>query len=348
MLEILVLADHPDHKSFRGAAGEAELPTGVERVQVTAGSTSDWLNQSQSVRHVLSSSAPALDAYELSASLGLTEGSTVFLSTRSHRLEGGWTPLGRVRLELAEAAQRTGALVLSDAPEFLWVTEFPLFTRADADKEFLAHGRWSSSHHPFTAPMHEDVAKLHSGQIEDVRGQHYDLVCNGVEVGGGSVRVHDAAMQEYIFSKVLQVRLEVWNLKHGAYPNSSFSQLDEKEKYSFNHLLHALRCGAPPHGGFAFGERVRFPEYAQLILTPVQVSTVSWPCFARRLQLGMLSRSPRPLLAQIFCSRVPRHLQPKFSRNTPCVHSLESYVTQDHLYHPHSILLLDDTLDIRL
>jgi aspartyl-tRNA synthetase len=66
-----------------------------------------------------------------------------------------------------------------------------------------------------------------------VRGQHYDLVLNGVEIGGGSVRVHDAMMQEYIFSKVLQ--------------------LDESEKASFNHLLHALSCGAPPHGGIALG-----------------------------------------------------------------------------------------------
>jgi len=58
-------------------------------------------------------------------------------------------------------------------------------------------------------------------------------VLNGVEIGGGSVRVHSAAMQEYIFTHILQ--------------------LDEAEKSTFNHLLHALRCGAPPHGGFAFG-----------------------------------------------------------------------------------------------
>ena len=121
-------------------------------------------------------------------------------------LQGGWTPLGRVRIALSEAAQRSGDLVLDNEPKFLWVTEFPLFTRADEDKEFLAHGRWSSSHHPFTAPMHEDIGKLHNGQIEEVRGQHYDLVLNGVEVGGGSVRVHDATMQEYIFQEVLQVR----------------------------------------------------------------------------------------------------------------------------------------------
>ena len=108
-------------------------------------------------------------------------------------------------------------------PCFLWVTEFPLFTRADSDKEFLARGRWSSSHHPFTAPMCEDVGNLirgdfslvrcflfsmfrHGKLAKKVRGQHYDLVLNGMEIGGGSVRIHDAAMQEFVFKEVLQVR----------------------------------------------------------------------------------------------------------------------------------------------
>ena len=82
--------------------------------------------------------------------------------------KGGWTPLGRVRIALSEVAQRSGDLVLGNEPKFLWVTEFPLFTRADEDKEFLAHGRWSSSHHPFTAPMWEDVPKMYDGRINEV------------------------------------------------------------------------------------------------------------------------------------------------------------------------------------
>jgi len=127
-------------------------------------------------------------------------------------------------------------------PHFLWVTEFPLFTPASADPEnqrsILDSGDdkrilWCSTHHPFTAPMSEDIEALMQGEFEKVRGQHYDLVLNGVEVGGGSVRVHDADMQEYIFEKVLK--------------------LSDSEKASFDHLLHALRCGAPPHGGIALG-----------------------------------------------------------------------------------------------
>lgn len=84
-------------------------------------------------------------------------------------LQGGSTVLGRVRLLLASLAQATGELTLPDEPHFLWVTEFPLFTRADPDKEFLAHGRWSSTHHPFTAPMWEDIDNMYSGRISEVR-----------------------------------------------------------------------------------------------------------------------------------------------------------------------------------
>jgi aspartyl-tRNA synthetase len=112
--------------------------------------------------------------------------------------------------------------LLSDIsePHFLWVTEFPLFTRADEDKAKFARDRWSSTHHPFTAPMLEDADHLKSGDIEKVsylilvgvnsyvrkvRGQHYDLVLNGIELGGGSVRVHLPEMQKYIFQGILKV-----------------------------------------------------------------------------------------------------------------------------------------------
>jgi len=81
--------------------------------------------------------------------------------------------------------------------------------------------------------MWEDIEAMYNGRLESVRGQHYDLVLNGVEIGGGSVRVHDPKMQEYIFSQILQ--------------------LSELEKGSFSHLLDALKYGAPPHGGIALG-----------------------------------------------------------------------------------------------
>lgn len=77
-----------------------------------------------------------------------------------------------MRLRLATEAQQLGDLELSTVPQFLWVTEFPLFTRADADKEFLARGRWSSSHHPFTAPMWQDIDKMYKGKIDEVSDIH--------------------------------------------------------------------------------------------------------------------------------------------------------------------------------
>ncbi|KAJ6599291.1 hypothetical protein DFH09DRAFT_1243695 [Mycena vulgaris] len=165
--------------------------------------------------------------------LHLKVGDVVWLCRSPKVPRGGSSPLGQVRLQLSEIAQSSGKLSLTTKPHFLWITEFPLFTRSDGDKEFLARGRWSSTHHPFTAPMWQDIEALYSGNVEGVRGQHYDLVLNGVEIGGGSVRVHDATMQDYIFTDILQ--------------------LSEEEKTPFSQLLHALRCGAPPHGGIALG-----------------------------------------------------------------------------------------------
>ncbi|KAF9449901.1 hypothetical protein P691DRAFT_774346 [Macrolepiota fuliginosa MF-IS2] len=170
---------------------------------------------------------------QMNTALKLRYGDDIWLSKRSRLPKGGSTSLGRVRLHVSELAQSHGDFTITKDPHFLWITEFPLFTRTDADKDFLAKGRWSSSHHPFTAPMWQDIEAMYRGDIEQVRGQHYDLVLNGMEIGGGSVRVHDAAMQEYIFEKVLQ--------------------LSDQEKAPFDHLLHALQCGAPPHGGIALG-----------------------------------------------------------------------------------------------
>ena len=104
-------------------------------------------------------------------------------------------------------AEDAGVVSLALTPHFLWITQFPLFTLADPDKSHLSKGRYASTHHPFTAPMWEDLADLKAGRVEGVRGQHYDLVLNGQEVGGGSVRVHDAGLQECIMREVLQVSL---------------------------------------------------------------------------------------------------------------------------------------------
>jgi hypothetical protein len=141
-------------------------------------------------------------------------------------------------------------------PHFLWITEFPLFTRADSDKAVLSGGRWASTHHPFTAPMHSHLPALQrilsslasspsseqeqekvlagfESWLRRIRGQHYDLVLNGVEIGGGSVRIHSAHLQ----SSVLR----------------SIHQLSSGEIARFAHLLGALDSGCPPHAGIALG-----------------------------------------------------------------------------------------------
>ncbi|KAI0347317.1 hypothetical protein BDW22DRAFT_1387456 [Trametopsis cervina] len=228
VVEALVLRAHSSQfaqAASRKTVLKAAGADGIHLIRQAAGSA----HSTRSTDDLLAS----LDPDHVSAALDLQDGEGVFLARRTRRAEGGSTRLGRLRLAIANEARSLGDFEFPTNPHFLWVTEFPLFTHADSDKDFLAHGRWSSSHHPFTAPMWEDIDKMYEGKIAEVRGQHYDLVLDGTEIGGGSVRVHDAAMQEYIFSNVLQ--------------------LDEAEKASFDHLLHALRCGAPPHGGIALG-----------------------------------------------------------------------------------------------
>ncbi|KZV69140.1 hypothetical protein PENSPDRAFT_686628 [Peniophora sp. CONT] len=228
-LDVMVVPH--DSEMFIKAARKCELEPGTVRSQIKAGSDMSWLTRLPLFQD-LQLSGDQTDP--TSSTPTLNTGDIVFLSKRRAVPEGGSTALGRQRLRIANEAEKRGTWNPAEKPpRFLWVTEFPLFTRADADKEFLAHGRWSSSHHPFTAPMAEDVPALYSGEYAAVRGQHYDLVLNGVEIGGGSVRVHDADMQQFIFSEVLQ--------------------LSEEECARFGHLLHALRCGAPPHGGLALG-----------------------------------------------------------------------------------------------
>lgn len=130
--------------------------------------------------------------------------------------------LGRVRLEVAQF----GGLVDDAALSFLWVTDFPLF---DYDEE---SGRYVSVHHPFTAPLDSDIPKLDDAPGE-VRAKAYDVVLNGMELGGGSVRIHQPEFQRRMFEML------------GLDPAEAEAQ--------FGHLLEALALGAPPHGGIALG-----------------------------------------------------------------------------------------------
>ena len=130
--------------------------------------------------------------------------------------------LGHLRLELG----RRFDLIDEDELSFLWVTEFPLLEWDDETERYYA------MHHPFTCPMMEDVPLMETDPGK-VRARAYDMVLNGVEVGGGSIRIHDGELQEKMF-KLLNMAPEEYTEQ-------------------FSGLLNAFQYGAPPHGGLAFG-----------------------------------------------------------------------------------------------
>jgi aspartyl-tRNA synthetase len=130
--------------------------------------------------------------------------------------------LGQLRLHLA----RKDNLLAADAFEFVWVTDFPLLEYHEDD------GRWYSMHHPFTSPHDEDVDRLESDPGA-VRAKAYDLVLNGSEIGGGSIRIHDSALQARVFRRL------------------GISDGEAKARFGF--FLEALEYGTPPHGGIALG-----------------------------------------------------------------------------------------------
>ncbi len=130
--------------------------------------------------------------------------------------------LGTLRLEMADR------LGLRDKNKFalLWVVDFPMFEWSDEEQRLLA------MHHPFTMPKPEDIPMLDTAP-EKVRANAYDMVCNGVEVGGGSIRIHDSKLQAKIFKAL------------GFTP--------ERAQQQFGFLMNAFKYGAPPHGGLAYG-----------------------------------------------------------------------------------------------
>ena len=136
--------------------------------------------------------------------------------------------LGKIRLYCADVLKGQGKLTIDPHQfNFLWVIEFPLL---GFDRE---QNRWYSSHHPFTAPVTEDIPLLKTDP-KKVRGQHYDIVVNGVELGGGSIRIHQPDVQKTIFEELLAIP-------------------PEETKLRFGYMLEAFRYGAPPHGGIALG-----------------------------------------------------------------------------------------------
>jgi aspartyl-tRNA synthetase len=145
----------------------------------------------------------------------------------------GFTNIGRVRLALHDILVQMNFLPEPSGWNFLWVTDFPLISLDESAPYEPRNSYYVSTHHPFTAPKTaHDVDLLASDPTRAVAA-HYDLVLNGVELGGGSRRIHSAAMQAYVLRHVLR--------------------LSEKRIQDFEHLLQVLDSGCPPHAGIAIG-----------------------------------------------------------------------------------------------
>jgi aspartyl-tRNA synthetase len=130
--------------------------------------------------------------------------------------------LGRLRVHIAKER----GLVTPGTFKFCWVVDFPMF-------ELDPEGHWTPMHHPFTSPRPDHLAWLGTDQMGDILANAYDLVCNGSEIGGGSIRIHRSEVQQQVFTAI------------------RLSEHDQQARFGF--LLDALSHGAPPHGGLAFG-----------------------------------------------------------------------------------------------
>jgi len=158
------------------------------------------------------------------------EGENGMLLLLSGEINKTLRQLSELRLEIGNRLQ------LRKSNEFscLWVTDFPLLEWNEADPNLPEsyRGRWVAKHHPFTSPMAEDIPLLDTNPGK-VRANAYDMVINGVEIGGGSIRIHNKELQQKMFSVL------------------GFSKEEAEKQFGF--LMNAFEYGAPPHGGIAFG-----------------------------------------------------------------------------------------------
>ena len=174
-------------------------------------------------------------AEEMQRLFELEDGDLIVLQARKNEpFHGGSTPLGNFRVALHKAAVARGFLDAPKGFQPLWVTDFPLFSPISTTEPGQGGAAGlASTHHPFTSPKSSEDVDLLLIDPRRVIGDHYDLVVNGVELGGGSRRIHNSEMQRFIMEKVLRMS-------------------DEKIN-EFSHLLEVLRAGCPPHAGIALG-----------------------------------------------------------------------------------------------
>ena len=207
--------------------------------------------------------------------LGMEPGDLVFFA--ASEWERACTILGRIRLDSSRLLKARGRLAIPDDQwNFLWVVDFPLML---FDEE---EGRHVAAHHPFTAPVPEDAELLESDP-KAVRGQHYDCVLNGMEIAGGSIRIHQPRLQEKVFRDILKIPADL---------------VEER----FGYMLRAFRYGAPPHGGIAVG----FDRLAALLSGRSHIrDVIAFPKTQRGQDL--MNDTPGPVTAR---QLRPLHIEP--------------------------------------
>jgi aspartyl-tRNA synthetase len=192
----------------------------------------------------------------LQSKLNIEEGDCVFFA--ADKWEIACEVLGRLRLRIAEIQKLMPA---GEVWDFLWVTDFPLFEWSPDEN------KWNAMHHPFTRPKAEDMPLFEAKKFPEVRAEAYDVVLNGLEIGGGSMRIYEPELQEKMFEAL------------GIGP--------EAQELQFGHLLRAFRLGTPPHGGIALG----FDRLVMLICDEQSIRDVmAFPKNNRGMDL--MSRSP--------------------------------------------------------
>ncbi|WP_068268638.1 aspartate--tRNA ligase [Caviibacter abscessus] len=175
---------------------------------------------------------------QLDEKLNIQNGQTCFIIADEKNIV--LNAMGALRLKLANELE----IIDNNKFNFLWVVDFPMFEYSEEE------GRYKSQHHPFTNVKAEDRHLLESNDLENIKTDSYDLVLNGFEIGGGSIRIHDAKLQSLVFDRLL------------------ISKEEQEEKFGF--LLEALKYGVPPHGGLAFG----FDRWLMVMLNEVSIKEV--------------------------------------------------------------------------
>jgi aspartyl-tRNA synthetase len=163
----------------------------------------------------------------LQSKLNIEEGDLILFGADKWEIAG--EVLGRIRLRVAEIQNLIGSANRRSGSDwdFLWVTDFPLLQWSAEEN------KWNAVHHPFTRPKTEDMPLFDDKKFGEIRAEAYDVVLNGVEIGGGSLRIHEPELQEEMFE--------------------ALGVSAQNRQSLFGHLLRALRLGAPPHGGIALG-----------------------------------------------------------------------------------------------